>query len=148
MRPLVRVSRSRTWNGTVTFFEVGEYVRGSRSGGASSTNPLEGFNFVGCTSGVTGFMSKRLSDPDNFSVGGLHQNVSAWEDILKGHPLEVRIGNWIRTGVNILDFSRPFEGVFMKFCFRRSYLLANSFPTIPPVDPFPSSYRRRSLTAF
>ena len=46
-----------------------------------------------------------LRDPDNFSAGSLHQNVSAWEDILKGHSLEVWIGNWIWAGVNILEFS-------------------------------------------
>ena len=59
IRPLVRVLRSRTGNWTATFFEVGEYFQGSWSGGASSTDPLERCNFVGCTSGVTGFTSKR-----------------------------------------------------------------------------------------
>ena len=59
----------------------------------------------------------RLRDPDNLLVGGLHQNVGAWENILKGHPLEERIGDWIRNKVNILDFS------ILGFCIRNILLL-------------------------
>ena len=59
----------------------------------------------------------RLRDPDNFLVGGLHQNVGAWENILKGHPLEERIRDWIRNKVNILDFS------IIGFCIRNIFIL-------------------------
>ena len=33
-----------------------------------------------------------LRDPDHFFVGGLHQNVRAWDDVLDGHTLVERIG--------------------------------------------------------
>ena len=59
----------------------------------------------------------RLRDPNDFLVGGLHQNVGAWENILKGHPLEERIGDWIRNKVKILDFS------ILGFCIRNILLL-------------------------
>ena len=32
--------------------------------------------------------SVRLRDPDQFKVGGLHENLQAWEVILRGHPME------------------------------------------------------------
>ena len=38
----------------------------------------------------------KLRDPDHFSVGGLHQNAEAWDNVLKGHPLAERVGGWIR----------------------------------------------------
>ena len=81
----------------------------------------------------------RLRDPDNFSVGGLHKNVIAWEDILKGHPLEVWIRNWIRTEVNILDFSRPFEGVFKKCRFSLE---------LPPSKQLPNHFSCRLFSEF
>ena len=57
------------------------------------------------SSGVSPVLQNlRLRDPDNFLVGGLLQNVGAWENILKGHSLVQRIGDWIRNKVNILDF--------------------------------------------
>ena len=46
------------------------------------------------SSGVSPVLQNlRFRDPDNCLVGGLHQNVGAWENILKGHPLEERIGD-------------------------------------------------------
>ena len=47
----------------------------------------------------------------------MHQNVGAWENILKGHPLEEWIGDWIRNKVNILDFS------IIGFCIRNIFIL-------------------------
>lgn len=54
----------------------------------------------------------KLRDPDHFSVGGLHQNVEVWNNVLEGHPLAERIGGWIRDKVDILLFSRPLSAVF------------------------------------
>ena len=45
-----------------------------------------------------------LRDPDSFSVGGLHRNVSAWRDILKNHPLAEQVMDWIQNKVDILVF--------------------------------------------
>ncbi|KAL9972926.1 hypothetical protein ACROYT_G019322 [Oculina patagonica] len=56
----------------------------------------------------------KLRDPDHFSVGGLHRNVGAWDNVLEGHPLADRIGGWIRDKVDILQFARPFSGVFKR----------------------------------
>ena len=57
------------------------------------------------SSGVSPVLQNlRLRYPDNFLVGGLLQNVGAWENILKGHSLVERIGDWVRNKVNILDF--------------------------------------------
>ena len=44
----------------------------------------------------------KLRDLDHFSVGGLHQNVEAWINVLEGHSLPERIGGWIRDKVDIL----------------------------------------------
>ena len=54
----------------------------------------------------------KLKDPDHFLVGGLHQNVKAWDNVLEGHPLAERIGRWIQdknyTSSNLLDhFQAP-----------------------------------------
>lgn len=54
----------------------------------------------------------RLRDLFHFSVGGLHRNVTAREDVIQGHPLADRIDSWIRDKVNILEFSQPFSGVY------------------------------------
>ena len=70
------------------------------------------------SSGVSPVLQNlRLRDPNNFLVGGLHQNVGAWENILKGHPLEERIRDWIQNKVNILDFS------IIGFCIRNMFIL-------------------------
>lgn len=55
----------------------------------------------------------RLRDLFHFSVGGLHRNVTACEDVIQGHPLADRIDSWIRDKVNILEFSQPFSGVYL-----------------------------------
>ena len=55
-----------------------------------------------------------LRDPDSFSVGGLHRNVSAWGDILKNHPLAGQVMGWIQNKVDILDFLRPSTGMYKK----------------------------------
>ena len=55
-----------------------------------------------------------LRDPDSFSVGGLHKNVSAWGDILKNHLLAEQVIGWIQNKVDILYFSRPFTGMYKK----------------------------------
>lgn len=54
----------------------------------------------------------KLRDPDHFSVGGLHQNVEAWNNVLEGHPLVERIGGGIPDKVDILQFAQPFSGIF------------------------------------
>ena len=55
-----------------------------------------------------------LRDPDSFSVGGLHRNGWAWGDILKNHPLAEQVMGWIQNKVDILDFLRPFTGMYKK----------------------------------
>lgn len=71
----------------------------------------------------------KLRDPDHFFVGGLHQNVKAWDNVLEGHPLAERIGRWIRDKVHILEFARPFSGVYK----RVKYSL-----DLPPPKQFPN----------
>ena len=56
----------------------------------------------------------KLRDPVHFSVGGLHQNVEAWINVLEGLSLAERIGGWIRDKVDIIQFARPFSGVFKR----------------------------------
>ena len=58
--------------------------------------------------------SLHLRDPDQFIVGGLHENVHAWEVILRGHPMEEFIRDWIRNKIDILNFAQPFSGLFKK----------------------------------
>ena len=55
-----------------------------------------------------------LRDPDSILVGGLHRNVSAWGDILKNHPLAGQVMGWIQNKADILDFLRPFTGMYKK----------------------------------
>ena len=47
----------------------------------------------------------KLRDPVHFSVGGFHQNVEAWINVLEGHSLAERIGGWICDKVDILQFA-------------------------------------------
>ena len=47
-------------------------------------------------------------------MGGLHRNVSVWGDILKNHPLAEQVMGWIENKVDILDFLRPFTGLYKK----------------------------------
>ena len=71
----------------------------------------------------------KLRVPDRFFVGGFHQNVMAYDNVLENHSLVEPIGRWIRNGAHILEFARPFSGVYerVKYC---SYL--------PPPKQFPN----------
>ncbi|KAL9951622.1 hypothetical protein ACROYT_G044322 [Oculina patagonica] len=81
----------------------------------------------------------KLRDPDHFSVGGLHQNVGAWDNVLEGHPLADRIGGWIRDKVDILQFARPFSGVFKR---------ARYSSDLPPQKRFPNHESCRKFSDF
>lgn len=81
----------------------------------------------------------KLRDPDHFSVGGLHQNVEAWDNVLEGHPLAERIGGWIRDKVDILQFARPFSGVFKR---------ARYSSDLPPRKRFPNHESCRKFSDF
>ena len=78
----------------------------------------------------------KLRDPDHFSVGGLHQNVEAWDNVLEGHPLAERIGGWIRDKVD----SEP--GI-PQICRHE-----NGFQTMSRAGSSRISYRGRLLTVF
>lgn len=54
----------------------------------------------------------RFRDPSDFTAGGIHDNVSFWEDILTDHPQRDTIYCWIKDRVNASDFIQPFKGVF------------------------------------
>lgn len=56
----------------------------------------------------------QLRDPDHFFVGGLHQNIKAWDTVVQGHSIAERISRWILNKVYILEFVRPFSGVFKR----------------------------------
>ena len=99
----------------------------------------------------------KLGDPDHFFVGGLHQNVRAWDDILESHPLAERIGRWIRDKMLILEFARPFSAasktvsepcvvqIILRFyisgnyssCYYRSFQVWGKLVLITPPPPPP-----------
>ena len=81
----------------------------------------------------------KLRDPDHFSVGGLHQNVEAWDNVLEGRPPAERIGGWIRDKVDILQFARPFSGVFKR---------ARYSSDLPPRKRFPNHESCRKFSDF
>ena len=84
---------------------------GFRSGGIVNFSLLERCDSSGL---VPDLQAITLRDPDSFSVGVLHRNVSAWGDILKNHPLVEQVMGWIQNKVDILDFLRPFTGMYKK----------------------------------
>ncbi|KAJ7331140.1 hypothetical protein OS493_020842 [Desmophyllum pertusum] len=51
-------------------------------------------------------------DPDNFVAGELHNHLQEWHTILEGYKDCDLILQWMTGGVNVLDFARPFKGVF------------------------------------
>ena len=81
----------------------------------------------------------RLRDPDHFSVGGLHQSVKAWDNVLEGHPLAEGIGRWIRDKVRILEFARPFSGVYKRVKYASD---------MPPPKQFPNHTSCRKFFEF
>ena len=81
----------------------------------------------------------KLRDPDDFFVGGLHQYVRAWYDVLAGHPLAERIGRWIRDKVLFLEFARPFSGVYQRVKYSSDF---------PPPKQFPNHASSRKFSDF
>ena len=72
----------------------------------------------------------KLRVPDRFFVGGLHQNVKAYDNVLENHSLEEPIGRWIRNGAHILEFARPFSGVYQQVNIVHICRHQNSFQTM------------------
>lgn len=70
----------------------------------------------------------RLRDPDTFVAGGLHINPRMWGVILKGHPQEERIFDWIQNKVCITQFASLFEGSFKGCSYKSSLPPRKSFP--------------------
>lgn len=78
----------------------------------------------------------RLRDPQNFSVGGIHQNFQAWDDVLFKHPQRVKIGRWIRNRVDILEFAQPFSGTFKGSKYKADLPPRKMFPNHPSCRNF------------
>ena len=51
-------------------------------------------------------------DPDSFKAGELHKHFNTWEAVLNGYEKGEEILQWIKEGVDITEFMRPFKGVF------------------------------------
>ncbi|KAK6166999.1 hypothetical protein SNE40_022182 [Patella caerulea] len=69
-------------------------------------------------------------DPDNFKAGGLHNNVTEWQNILINSPDSTMILNWLKYGVNIFNFFQHFKG---------SYGPISYDDSVPPSNLFPNS---------
>jgi len=73
-------------------------------------------------------MLLRLRDPDHFVAGGVHTNVKEWENVLSGHPMAERIFGWLRYGVDVNEFKRPFRGRFKRIAYESQFPPKKSFP--------------------
>ena len=51
-------------------------------------------------------------DPVSFKAGELHKHFDSWEMILNGHGQGKKILQWIKEGVNVSEFMKPFKGTF------------------------------------
>ena len=72
--------------------------------------PLDGFpDNLGPASDIGSIL---VRDPRFFLSGQLHENLTAWEDILGNSPEDQRIRGWLRNGVSIGGMLRPFKGNF------------------------------------
>ena len=76
------------------------------------------------------FKALKLRVSDRFFVGGLHQNVKAYDDVLENHSLAEPIGRWIRNGAHIVEFARPFSGVYEQVKYFHICRHQNSFQTM------------------
>lgn len=56
--------------------------------------------------------SLAFRDPENFVAGELHNHLQEWHTILEGYKDCDLILQWMTGGVNVLDFARPFKGIF------------------------------------
>ena len=71
-----------------------------------------------------------------FSVGGVHQNVQAWTEMLQEHPQKEQIGEWIKNKVDILKFSQPFSGSFKGSRYNAKLPPRKIFPNHPSCKTF------------
>ena len=85
---------------------------------------------------VPDLQATALRDPDSFSVGGLHRNVSAWGDYLKNHPLVEQVMGWIQNKVDFLDFLRPFTGMYKKTTYSSEFPPRKQFANHGSCQPF------------
>ena len=51
-------------------------------------------------------------DPDNFVAGQVHERLQEWNDIIPDGEMKEEIMDWIRDGVDIRRYIKPFKGVF------------------------------------
>ena len=51
-------------------------------------------------------------DPNAFLPGDVHNHVGPWDVILQGYERRETIFKFISRGVGVLDFLRPFKGMF------------------------------------
>ena len=51
-------------------------------------------------------------DPDTFNAGEIHKNFDTWKVILESYEQQERVLQWISKGVNVVNFMRPFKGMF------------------------------------
>lgn len=83
----------------------------------------------------------RLRDPKTFSVGGVHQNIQAWEELLHEHPQKEQIREWIKNKVDILKFSQSFSGSFKGARYETELPPRKMFPNHPSCRKY-SEFRK------
>ena len=82
----------------------------------------------------------KLRVSDRFFVGGLHQNVKAYDKVLENHSLAEPIGRWIRNGAHVLEFTRPFSGVYEQVKYFSYLPPPKQFPNHAPCRRFSENY--------
>ena len=68
----------------------------------------------------------RFQDPDHFVAGQLHSHLTAWENILSSDDRNMCL-KWIRDGVRLQDFIRPFEGTFWGKSYKHDFPVSRQF---------------------
>jgi hypothetical protein len=70
--------------------------------------------FCGDTSSFEPHMLDQLPlfDPATFLAGGLNRRLDQWDHILCNHPMCDTLKSWLKFGVHIPNFFRPFKGDF------------------------------------
>ena len=75
-------------------------------------------------------------DPDMFVAGEIHNHVDAWNFVLQNYHDKESILGYISGKVNILDFLRPFKGVFKGVQYDSPSPLKKALPNHPSCREF------------
>lgn len=77
-----------------------------------------------------------FQDPENFVSGQIHENFGPWEHIMRENNVTDEIKYWIRQGININDYIKPFKGSFWGVDYDTDYPPPRIFSNSNKCEPF------------